>query len=117
MSNILEKLKKICIKLLSQNNCVISLGGGSIINRNIRKEIKQNSYSIFLQVKLSNLLKRLKTSKKRPLLNNNIDKEETLKNLFEERRKFYERADFIVNNNNDKFQVLEKIKSELSQYE
>ena len=109
--------EKICIKLLSQNNCVISLGGGSIINRNIRKEIKQNSYSIFLQVKLSNLLKRLKTSKKRPLLNNNIDKEETLKNLFEERRKFYERADFIVNNNNDKFQVLEKIKSELSQYE
>ena len=109
--------EKICVKLLSQNNCVISLGGGSIINRNIRKEIKQNSYSIFLQVKLSNLLKRLKTSKKRPLLNNKIDKEETLKNLFEERRKFYERADFIVNNNNDKFQVLEKIKSELSQYE
>ncbi len=109
--------EKICIKLLSQNNCVISLGGGSIINRNIRKEIKQNSYSIFLQVKLSNLLKRLKTSKKRPLLNNKIDNKETLKNLFEDRRKFYEKADFIVNNNNDKFQVLEKIKSELSQYE
>ena len=109
--------EKMCIKLLSQNNCVISLGGGSIINRNIRNEIKQNSYSIFLKVKLSNLLKRLKTSKKRPLLNNKIDKKETLKNLFEDRRKFYERADFIVNNNNDKFQVLEKIKSELSQYE
>ena len=109
--------EKICIKLLSQNNCVISLGGGSIINRNIRKEIKQNSYSIFLQVKLSNLLKRLKTSKKRPLLNNKIDKEETLKNLLEDRRKFYERADFIVSNNNDKLQVLDKIKSELSKYE
>ena len=109
--------EKMCIKLLSQNNCVISLGGGSIINRNIRNEIKQNSYSIFLKVKLSNLLKRLKTSKKRPLLNNKIDKKETLKNLFEDRRKFYERADFIVNNNNDKFQVLEKIKTELSQYE
>ena len=109
--------EKMCIKLLSQNNCVISLGGGSIINRNIRNEIKQNSYSIFLKVKLSNLLKRLKTSKKRPLLNNKINKKETLKNLFEDRRKFYERADFIVNNNNDKFQVLEKIKTELSQYE
>ena len=109
--------EKICIKLLSQNNCVISLGGGSIVNGNIRKEIKQNSYSIFLQVKLNNLLKRLKTSKKRPLLNNKLDKKEILKNLFEDRRKFYERADFIVSNNNDKLQVLDKIKSELSQYE
>ena len=109
--------EKICIKLLSQNNCVISLGGGSIINRNIRKEIKQNSYSIFLQVKLNNLLKRLKTSKKRPLLNNKLDNKEILKNLLEDRRNFYERADFIVNNNNDKFQVLEKIKSKLNQYE
>ena len=109
--------EKICIKLLSQNNCIISLGGGSIINRNIRKEIKQNSYSIFLQVKLNNLLKRLKTSKKRPLLNNKLDNKEILKNLLEDRRNFYERADFIVNNNNDKFQVLEKIKSKLNQYE
>ena len=109
--------EKICIKLLSQNNCVISLGGGSIINRNIRKEIKQNSYSIFLQVKLNNLLKRLKTSKKRPLLNNKLDNKEILKNLLEDRRNFYERADFIVNNNNDKFKVLEKIMSELKLYE
>ena len=29
---------------------------------------------------------------------------------------FYEKADFIVNNDNDKFQVLEKIKSELNSY-
>ena len=108
--------EKICIKLLSQNNCIISLGGGSIINRNIRKEIKQNSYSIFLQVKLNNLLKRLKTSK-RPLLKKKLDNKEILKNLLEDRRNFYERADFIVNNNNDKLKVLEKIKSKLNQYE
>ena len=102
--------EKICVDLLNYNNCVISLGGGSIINKKIRKEIKQNSYSIYLQVKINNLLERLKSSKKRPLLNKNIDNKETLKNLFDKRRKFYENADFIVNNDNDKFQVLEKIK-------
>jgi len=109
--------EKICVKLLSQDNCVISLGGGSIINKKIRKEIKKNSYCIYLHVKLSNLINRLKFSKKRPLLNQNLDKRETLKNLYKDRQKFYERANFIVNNNNDKFQTLEKIKSELNLYE
>ena len=108
---------KVCADLLTLNNCVISLGGGSIINPEIRKVIKMNSYSIYLQVELNNLLERLKSSKKRPLLNTELNKKETLQNLYNDRRKFYEKADFIVNNNNDKFKVLEKIKSELRLYE
>ena len=47
--------EKICIKLLNKDNCVISLGGGSIINKEVRKSIKENSYSIYLKVKLNNL--------------------------------------------------------------
>ena len=109
--------EKICLQLLTKNNCIISLGGGSIINKNIRKAINQNSYSIYLEVNLDNLENRLKSSKKRPLLNKNSNNKETLKKLYNERRKFYEKADFIVNNNNDKFKVLEKIKSELKLYE
>ena len=108
--------EKICIELLGQDNCVISLGGGSIINKNIRKIIKKNSYSIYLQVKLINLMHRLKSSKKRPLLNIKDNKKELLEDLYNDRRKFYENADFIVNNNNDKLQVLEKIKSKLNSY-
>ena len=106
--------EKICVDLLNYSNCVISLGGGSIINEKIRNEIKQNSYSIYLQVKINNLLERLKSSKKRPLLNKNLDNRETLENLYHKRRKFYENADFIVNNDNDKYQVLEKIKSNIN---
>ena len=108
--------EKICIKLLGQDNCVISLGGGSIINKNIRKVIKKNSYSIYLQVKLINLMHRLKSSKKRPLLNKKDNKKELLEDLYNDRKKFYEDADFIVSNNNDKLQVLEKIKSKLNSY-
>jgi len=109
--------EKICTKLLDQNNCVISLGGGSITNKEVRKSIKQNSFSIYLQVKLTNLVKRLKSSKKRPLLNKNENKIEVLKNIFEDRQKFYEKADFIVNNDKDKVHVLNKIKFELNSYE
>ncbi len=108
--------QKICMELLALENCVISLGGGSIINKKIRNAIKENSYSIYLRVKLKNLLIRLKLSNKRPLLSNNLNKRKTLENLYNKRRKFYERADFIVNNDNDKFEVLEKIKSEINSY-
>ncbi len=108
--------EKICLELLSDNNCIISLGGGSIINKKIRNLIKQNSYSIYLEVKINYLLDRIKSSKKRPLLNKKLSNREILKNLYNDRRKFYEKADFIVNNNNDKFQVLEKIKSKLNSY-
>ena len=107
--------EKICLELLNYSNCVISLGGGSIINKKIRKAIKENSYSIYLQVELNNLVNRLKSSKKRPLLINN-NKLQVLENLYERRRKFFEKADFIINNNDDKTQVLEKIKTELNSY-
>ena len=108
--------EKICIELLEHNNCVISLGGGSIINRKIRKAIIQNSYSIYLKVKLDNLLNRIKTSYKRPLLNKKLNKREILQNLYYGRKKFYEKADLIVKNDNEKFIALEKIKSELKSY-
>ena len=109
--------EKICIDLLARKNCVISLGGGSIINKNIRKKIKQNSYSIYLQVRLDNLLNRIKSSKKRPLLKNEQNKKKVLENLYNDRRKFYEKADFIVSNDNEKLEVLEKIKFALRKYE
>ena len=109
--------EKICIDLLNENNCVISLGGGSISNKKIRKSINQNSFSIYLKVQINNLLIRLKSSKKRPLLNKNESKIVILKKLYENRQKFYERADLIVNNDTDKVHVLEKIKFELNLYE
>ena len=108
--------EEVCTELLAHTHCVISLGGGSIINKKIRKAIRENSYSIYLEVKIKNLLKRLKSSRKRPLLNKNENKNETLKKLYNDRQIFYEKADFIVNNDNDKLEVLEKIKDKLNSY-
>ena len=108
--------EEICIELLNQDNCVISLGGGSIVNKKIMKKIKINSFSIYLRVKLNNLANRLTFSKKRPLLIKNHSKKQILENLFNDRHKYYEKADLIVDNDNDKFNVLEKIRFELNSY-
>ena len=109
--------EKVCIEILTIDNCVISLGGGSIISKKIRKIIKKNSYSIYLQVKLNNLQNRLKFSKKRPLLNKNLNKNEILQNILKDRKKYYESADLIINNDGDKSQALNEIKSKLNMYE
>ena len=108
--------EKVCIEILNINNCVVSLGGGSIISKKIRKIIKKNSYSIYLQVTLNNLLNRIKFSRKRPLLNNNSNKSETMRKLLNDRQKYYEKADLIINNNGDKSQTLNLIKSQLNIY-
>ena len=108
--------EKVCIEILTNDNCVISLGGGSIISKKIRKIIKKNSYSIYLQVTLNNLLSRLKFSRKRPLLYNNSNKIEILQKLFKDRQKYYEKADLIINNDGDKSQTLKEIKSQLKKY-
>ena len=108
--------EKICVDLLNYNNCVISLGGGSIISKKIRKIIKKNSYSIYLKVKLENLQNRLKFSTKRPLLNKNLNNSEILKNILKDRQKYYEKADLIINNDGDKSQTLKEIKSQLKKY-
>ena len=42
--------EKKCISLLKKENCVISLGGGSVTNAKVREFIKKNSYSIYLKV-------------------------------------------------------------------
>ena len=58
----LEKLKK--------KNTVISLGGGAFLSKSIRREVKNTSVSFWLDVDVSELIKRLKKTKKRPLLYN-----------------------------------------------
>ena len=108
--------EKVCIEILTIDNCVISLGGGSIISKKIRKIIKKNSFSIYLQVKLNNLQNRLKFSRKRPLLNKNLNNSEILKNIFKDRQKYYEKADLIINNDGDKSRSLNEIKSQLNKY-
>ena len=50
--------EKVCLQVLESEDCIISLGGGSVLNKNIRSSIKHNSVSIFLRADIDIILKR-----------------------------------------------------------
>ena len=105
--------EEVCLNLLDKNNCVISLGGGSITNFKIREFIDKNSLSIYLKVNNNILLDRLRSSKKRPLLNKN-NKKDIINNLLSEREIFYNNSDLVIDNNYGKKETIKKIKLELN---
>ena len=100
--------EKICLKILEKENCVIALGGGSIISPKVRELINKNSFSIYLKVDIKTLIDRIKNTRKRPLLNN-VDKNKVLETLYHQRKKFYSEANLIIDNNFEKQKILHKI--------
>ena len=104
--------EEICLKFLQYNNCIISLGGGSITNLKIRNMIKKNSYCIYLKVDKNLLSERLKNTNKRPLLRNK-NKYVVINELYEKRKKFYNKADLIIENNYEKNEIVERILEQL----
>lgn len=100
--------EKITINILDNKKTVVSLGGGAIINKNIRSSIKKNSYNIFLKVDVDILTKRLQNSRTRPLIyKKNLKKE--LINLINKREKFYQKADLIIENEKNIIEATENI--------
>ena len=83
------------LKSLKKNNCVIALGGGAFINKVIRKSILNNAVSIWLDINIKTINKRVKWNNKRPLLNNS-DNEKKLVKLYKERKKIYELANYKI---------------------
>ena len=90
--------KEITLNSLNKKKTIISLGGGAILNNEIRLAIKLNSFNIYLKVDKFVLNKRLKNSKHRPLLKNEILNKK-LHELLNQREKFYNGADLLINNN------------------
>ena len=87
--------EKITLKLLKHERKIISLGGGSFLNKNIRREILKNHISFWLNWKSSTLIKRIIKSKKRPIAFNSS--EINLKRVINERTIFYSEAKFKIN--------------------
>ena len=100
--------EKITINTLENREAIVSLGGGAIINKNIRNSIKKNSYNIYLNVDVDILTKRLQFSKTRPLIYKKDLKKELI-NLINKRKKFYQKADLIIQNENNIIETTENI--------
>ena len=87
--------KKITLQELKKNNLVVALGGGAFIDKTIRREIKNSCLSFWLDLNVSSLIKRVKNSKKRPLLDQ--DKlGQSINEIYSERKKIYNEANFRI---------------------
>ncbi|MDC0517948.1 shikimate kinase [Candidatus Pelagibacter sp.] len=86
--------ENITLKILSKNNCVISLGGGAFLNKNIKNEILKNHLSFWLSWNEKTLVERIKNSKKRPLAFNATKNE--LVEIIKKRSNIYSKALYKV---------------------
>jgi shikimate kinase len=85
----------ISLEEFKKRNSVISLGGGAFLNKSIRTSSKKLSVSFWLDVGLDELIKRLKKTKKRPLLyKKNLGDE--VKKIYLERKKTYNEANYRI---------------------
>ena len=87
--------EKTTLKMLKSSKKIIALGGGGFINKNIKKEILNNHFSVWLNWKHSTIIKRILKSKKRPIAFNS--NESDLKKLITERSSIYSKANFKIN--------------------
>jgi len=101
--------EKEVLKSLKESNSVIALGGGAFINKNVRGNILKKAISIWLDVNLDDLNKRIKIKNKRPLLNAE-NTQEQINKLYQKRKNIYKLADHKINCDNlNKINIAEKI--------
>ena len=104
----MEEEKEV-LKSLKKNNCVIALGGGAFLNKTVRNHILKDAVSIWLDVNLKILNKRIKWNNKRPLLDKK-NSQKKINELYAQRKNIYKLANYKINcNNSDKESILEKI--------
>ena len=98
----------ITLKILKSISGVVSLGGGGFINNKIREEVIVKHFSFWLNSDESIMLKRIKSTKKRPIALQSTDQE--IKQLIKSRSKIYSKAQFKINCNKlPKTEIVKKI--------
>ena len=95
---------------------VLSLGGGSILDEKVRKNVKNNSLSFWLNWKPLTIIKRIRKSSKRPLIQGLNDQE--IEKIMLDRNKYYSKSNFKIDcDNHKKNEIVDKIFSKLKENE
>lgn len=92
------------VELQSENNVVVSCGGGTPLRENNVIEMKKNGRVVLLTAKPETIYRRVKDSHDRPLLENNKNVP-FIADLMEKRREKYEAAADIVIETDDKSEL------------
>lgn len=80
--------KKVVLESLNMDDCIVALGGGSVLDPDVQARLTQCPEVIFLDVSISNAAPRVGFNKERPLLMGN-PRQQWLQ-LMEKRRSIYE---------------------------
>ena len=111
-----EEEQKEVLESMKKKNCVIALGGGAFVNKNIRENVLKNAISIWLTLDIETLIKRTQWNEQRPLLNK-VSNKKKLNELFEERKNFYKLANHkIACDELSKNDIVEKIMTLYAKY-
>ena len=108
-----EREYQVLNKIIHENKYVISTGGGIILKAENTELLKKGTV-IYLETSIQSQLERTMNDKNRPLLQNSLDKESTLRDLARKRNPIYENlADISINETEDSNQtvhfILEKL--------
>jgi shikimate kinase len=89
--------KKIIKKALNTTKPqVLSIGGNSFDDEEIRKMIKEKAISVFLDVDLDILIKRVERKNNRPALDGK-NKAEAMKEMYDKKYYIYNQSDIVLN--------------------
>ncbi|MGC8976573.1 MAG: shikimate kinase [Candidatus Ratteibacteria bacterium] len=91
-------------------NCVIATGGGSVIREKNYNNLKKNGILICLSATPEEIYRRTLPKKDRPLLMKSKNVIETIKELLEMRKPYYQKADYTVDTTKKK---IEKVVDEI----
>jgi shikimate kinase/3-dehydroquinate synthase len=87
--------RRVIRRLLAGDPMVVAFGGGAFMDPQTRETTRAEATSVWLRCTLPTLVRRVATRDNRPLLNGR-DREETLRDLMEQRYPVYAEADLIV---------------------
>ena len=104
--------KIIIENLREKKSTVIALGGGAFLNAAVRKNVNEKSISVWLDVNIESIIKRVKKNQNRPLIEKKSDEE--IKKIYEKRLKYYEMAKIHIDcNKKNKTICVEELISKL----
>jgi len=108
--------EKICIDLINGDEKVVALGGGAFLNKKIREIVLKKSTSVWIDVDISTIVKRMKISKNiRPMLDYK-DLKNSITGILAKRSPIYQLANIRIKATNiSKKKIANEIKKKYNQ--
>ena len=101
--------EKEVLESLNKSECIIALGGGAFMEKTVRDKILKDTVSIWLDINLKTLNKRIKWNNKRPLINRE-NSQKKINEVYARRKNIYKLAKYRINCNNlSKENIVKKI--------